>query len=65
MNNGLGTTETISAGQKVVVGTCVETLDDDGAYLRSGIETEGNVAICHWMYAVGVPSSTVLNETLL
>jgi len=35
-----------------VIGTCIETLDDDGVYLRSGVKIEGNYAICHWMYVL-------------
>lgn len=43
-------TGALVAGQPAVYGTCVETLDDDGVSLRSGVQIEGNYAICHWMY---------------
>jgi len=33
-----------------VIGTCIETLDDSGAQLAAAVSTEGNYAICHWIY---------------
>lgn len=34
------------------MGTCIETLDDDGNVLAAGTDTEGNFAICHWFYVI-------------
>jgi len=45
-------TFTLPANTEAVIGTCVETLDEDGAELRSGEDRYGNVALCHWFYFV-------------
>ena len=41
-----------SGTTSVVIGTCVETLDSASAALATTVTTEGNFAICHWMFAV-------------
>jgi len=41
---------TLVAGT-IAIGTCVETLDASGVALATGVITEGNYAICHWMYS--------------
>merc|ERR1712183_226483 len=41
-----------SATSNVVIGTCVETLTSASAALATTVTTEGNFAICHWMYAL-------------
>ena len=43
----------ITANAASVMGTCVETLDDDGVPLRSWDVDGGNIAICHWFYFLG------------
>merc|ERR1712187_903698 len=43
--------EAASSGDDVVIGTCVETIDKStGAALASTVTTQGNFAMCHWMY---------------
>jgi len=43
--------ETVAAGDDVVIGTCVETIDKTtGAALLTTVTTQGNFAMCHWMY---------------
>lgn len=37
-------------GIKNVIGTCVETLNDDGTSFAAGASTGGNHALCHWIY---------------
>jgi len=32
------------------IGTCVETLDTEGAVIAATVTDEGNMAICHWFY---------------
>lgn len=44
---------TIAKGEKVAMGTCVETLDYEGATLAAGTIDQGNFAICHWFYTYG------------
>lgn len=56
-------TYTFVANTPGAVGTCIETLDDDGVYLRSGVQSEGNYAICHWMY-VELAASNKSSSTL-
>ena len=41
-----------------VIGTCVETLHDDGTRMRPGTIDNGNFAICHWMYYTGLSDVT-------
>jgi hypothetical protein len=41
-----------------VIGTCVETLDAEGVSLSAGVVTEGNYAICHWLYYGGISDNT-------
>lgn len=41
-----------------MIGTCVETLGDDGVALAAGIDTEGNYAICHWFYLSAKTNTT-------
>lgn len=54
-----GTTgDTITALFNSVVGTCVETLDEDGNTLAAGREDVGNYAICHWWYYIGRSNNT-------
>lgn len=33
-----------------VIGTCIETLTEEGLPLPADTNTHGNYAICHWMY---------------
>lgn len=49
---------TITAGLRVVRGTCVETLDYDGVTLAAGTDNQGNSAICHWFYSFGLGTTT-------
>ena len=50
--------ETCATGQRAgfncykvsVIGTCIETLDRSGNPLAAAVTTEGNYAICHWLY---------------
>lgn len=62
--DGSGVATSITANP-AVIGTCVETLTDEGTALASGTNTEGNFAICHWMYFTGLSESkgTYLNGT--
>lgn len=53
----------MTANGPAVVGTCVETLDDDGEYLRSGVKIQGNYAICHWMYFLAQAGTVNLLNT--
>jgi len=46
------TNPAFGVGDTAVVGTCVETLDSNGAVLAAGTDTEGNFAVCHWFYLV-------------
>ena len=41
-----------------VIGTCVETLTEEGTALRPGDVTSGNFAICHWLYYTGLSETT-------
>lgn len=50
--------DNIVANDSVVVGTCVETLGEDGLVLPAGSESEGNFALCHWFYYVGLSNVT-------
>ena len=43
--------EAATSSTDVVIGTCVETLDSAGAALATTVTTEGNFAICHWIFA--------------
>ena len=57
------TTTYITSGKTIdsnpaVIGTCVETLDNTGASLGAGVVTEGNYAICHWLYYTGISDNT-------
>jgi len=47
-----------TAGKPAAIGTCVETLDDDGLTLAAGLDTEGNYAICHWFYVMARSETT-------
>lgn len=47
---GTSTPTAFVVGNNGVLGTCVETLDEDGVILAAGINTEGNYALCHWFY---------------
>lgn len=53
----------IPATSNAVIGTCVETLDADGVSLAAAVTTEGNYALCHWMYYVGRSGTTILGQT--
>jgi len=35
---------------KAVIGTCFETIDNEGIPLAPGTHDQGNFALCHWMY---------------
>jgi hypothetical protein len=54
-------TDLIVANDNVGMGTCVETLDSEGESLAAAISTEGNYAICHWMYYKGQTIGTTHN----
>lgn len=45
-------------GERVALGTCVETLDYDGEKLAAGTDNQGNYAICHWFYSFGLGLSS-------
>jgi len=45
------------------MGTCVETLTDDGATMPAGTSTEGNFVLCHWFYVVA-QSANLTGTTL-
>jgi hypothetical protein len=45
-----------------VIGTCVETLDTDGIPLHQWDSDSGNVAMCHWMYYVGLSNVTSITK---
>lgn len=44
------------------MGTCIETLDEDGIPLHQWDTDSGNVAICHWMYYVGQSNVTSITK---
>lgn len=46
-----------------MIGTCVETLDADGTSLAARVTTEGNYALCHWMYYKGQTASDPTSAT--
>jgi hypothetical protein len=52
----------IAAGEKVALGTCIETLDYDGAKLAAGTDNQGNYAICHWFYSYGLGGVSVASN---
>jgi hypothetical protein len=51
--NSVAITNTVA-----VIGTCVESLTDEGTRIRPGTIDEGNFAICHWMYYLGLSDYT-------
>jgi len=53
-----GLSTDVTLGTRAAMGTCVETLTDDGATLPAGIDTQGNYAICHWMYFLAGTNTT-------
>lgn len=57
-----GTATAVVAGDRAAIGTCVETLDDDGLTLAAGISTEGNYAICHWFYFLARTNTTATKQ---
>merc|ERR1719198_369934 len=65
-----GTNETSTSGAQVGMGTCVATLQTDGATeLAASTTTEGNYALCHFIFFVSASGtndwgqSNYLNET--
>jgi hypothetical protein len=45
-----------------VIGTCIETLDEDGIPLHEWDNTGGNIAVCHWMYFTGLSESSSISK---
>ena len=52
----------LTVGEPAVIGTCVESRDDAGEVLASGLVDSGNYAICHWMYYKSVMSTSSTNQ---
>jgi hypothetical protein len=48
--NATLTTDSISTGSVVGIGTCVETLDSAGAAVTTTDTTVGNFAVCHFLF---------------
>lgn len=49
-----GSNETPGDAVHMTIGGCVETLDGSSVALATGVTTEGNYAICHWLFFVAV-----------
>jgi len=67
--NLLTSTATTVAGKDCsavtcAIGTCVETLDNNGDVIASTVVDEGNMALCHWFHlAAGVVNTVGVNSS--
>jgi len=53
---------TATTTSHAVIGTCVETLDEDGVPLHQWDTKTGNVAMCHWMYYLGQTNTSGITK---
>lgn len=49
--------ETPGNTDNMTIGGCVETLDSSSVALATGVTTEGNYAMCHWLFFAAVPGN--------